>query len=85
MKNYPKSQFIFRLSSISVLIFMLLVSALVLLPSFFGRMESTLYDMRIRLAGNIPASSDIVLLNIDDASLEELGKWPWTEEYTGRP
>ncbi|WP_320172751.1 CHASE2 domain-containing protein [Maridesulfovibrio sp.] len=63
---------------------MLLVSALVLLPSFFDRMESTLYDMRIRLAGNIPAASDIVLLNIDDASLEELGKWPWDRGIHGQ-
>ena len=84
MNNSPRSQFIFRVSIISALIFILLVSALVLLPTFFNRMESTLYDMRIRLAGNIPVSSDIVLLNIDDASLKELGKWPWDRGIHGQ-
>lgn len=40
------------------------------------RLENTAYD---RLVGtlHLPPSSDIVIIAIDDSSIEELGFWPW--------
>ena len=34
-------------------------------------------DLRFRLRGQKPADSSIVLVVIDDASVQALGQWPW--------
>lgn len=39
--------------------------------------EEDALDLRFRLRGPKPAHADIVLVTIDDASLEALGEWPW--------
>ncbi len=77
MNSYPLQGLRFKATCMAALIFMFLLAAIPLFPGFFGRVESALYDQRIRLAGPISGSENIVLLDIDDASLRELGKWPW--------
>jgi adenylate cyclase len=43
----------------------------------FRRLEGALLDLRFRLAEAPPPNPAIVLVLIDDASLAELGRWPW--------
>lgn len=50
--------------------------ALLLLPAPFERLELAASDLRFRLATRPLPSPDVVLLDIDDASLRRLGPWP---------
>ena len=44
---------------------------------WFQTIELGLYNTRFELRGTRPADPDIVILSIDDNSIEELGAWPW--------
>jgi serine/threonine-protein kinase len=41
------------------------------------KMDLTIYDLMMRLRADTAASSEIVIVNIDEDSLESLGRWPW--------
>ncbi len=77
MSELSSPAFKIKVCSFAAVVFFILISALPLFPDFFGKLESVLYDQRVRFADPVPASDKIVLLNIDDASLRALGKWPW--------
>jgi len=55
----------------------ILTSVAVLPTTAVDRIDDFIYDMRIRLQ---PADYDprIVIVNIDDKSLAEVGRWPWS-------
>ncbi len=40
--------------------------------------EEKFYDWRYKIRGTIKAPKDIVIVAIDEKSLEKLGRWPWT-------
>jgi adenylate cyclase len=40
--------------------------------------EAQLLDLRLRLRPAAPPSDDIVLVLIDDVSIREVGRWPWS-------
>jgi adenylate cyclase len=45
------------------------------------QLESKTYDLRLRLRNALmrqPASKDIFIVAIDDKSIEEIGRWPWS-------
>jgi adenylate cyclase len=42
------------------------------------QVEAQLLDLRFRLRPQAPPSDDIVLVLIDDASIREVGRWPWS-------
>lgn len=41
-----------------------------------GRPDQTLYDAAVGLTSHMP-SSEVVIIAIDDASLAQVGRWPW--------
>ncbi len=41
-------------------------------------------DYRLLQRGIQPASTDVVIVAIDDASLEQLGRWPWSRPLVAR-
>ncbi len=45
--------------------------------SVFESVENLSYDLRWMASGVVPKDSDIVIIAIDDKSLQELGRWPW--------
>lgn len=47
-----------------------------LLPLFEG-LELKTYDHRSKLRQNLDPSRDIVVIAIDDASISQVGRWPW--------
>ena len=59
-----------------VTLFFLLVSTTELMRS----LEWQAYDLAARFSSTDPANSDVVVVAIDDASLEELGDWPWSRD-----
>ena len=47
--------------------------------AFLEAFEAKTYDLRFReLRGTIPVSKDIAIIAIDDKSIAELGRYPWT-------
>lgn len=57
--------------------------ALTFCLGYFGQalgvksLDDTLYDRMASLLVNPPASGDIMIVAIDDASIQEIGQWPW--------
>ncbi len=48
-----------------------------------GRIDQTLYDLLLSASGR-PARDDIIIVAIDDYSLAELGRWPWSRALHAR-
>ena len=47
--------------------------------SFLESLEAKTYDLRLsNFRGSIPPVSDIAIVAIDDKSIEELGRFPWS-------
>ena len=44
-------------------------------------MELKMYDMRARTRAGKPATNDIVIVAVDDASIQQIGRWPWPRSY----
>ncbi|MBI9082504.1 MAG: CHASE2 domain-containing protein [Desulfobacterales bacterium] len=44
---------------------------------FFDTLELKFYDVRMALRSDTEAASDIVMVDIDDDTIEKLGRWPW--------
>jgi CHASE2 domain-containing sensor protein len=42
------------------------------------RLEAVLYDARVRFFAQAPIDERIVIVDIDERSLAELGRWPWS-------
>ena len=47
---------------------------------YVDEIENLMYDTRVRLSAPRGIDERIVIVAIDEASLEELGHWPWTRE-----
>jgi CHASE2 domain-containing sensor protein/signal transduction histidine kinase len=45
-----------------------------------GRLDQSAYDFFLQRQAH-PARDDIIIVAIDDYSLKELGKWPWSRSY----
>jgi adenylate cyclase len=46
--------------------------------------ELKLYDLKFRFRGPKPAGQEVALIAIDDASIQEVGRWPWSREVMVR-
>ncbi|MBU0728166.1 MAG: CHASE2 domain-containing protein [Proteobacteria bacterium] len=47
-------------------------------------LELKLYDLRMHLLSDQDSPSEIVLVNIDDYSIENLGRWPWPRSHIAK-
>ncbi|MDX1606392.1 MAG: CHASE2 domain-containing protein, partial [Candidatus Competibacterales bacterium] len=74
MKTKPWNQRWFAGAAFS-LVFLLF--AYVLLSGSFQSMERVIYDTGLRMNGQAPAV-DVAVVAIDDQSIENLGRWPWS-------
>ncbi|MFA5522637.1 MAG: CHASE2 domain-containing protein [Castellaniella sp.] len=70
----------------TTLALMLLALTLVLAaqPSGLQRLENTLYDFLISRQNPGAAPDDIIIIGIDDDSLESVGYWPWRRSLHAR-
>jgi len=56
-------------------------------PVVREHLESKTYDLRLRLREQLrpsPRRNDIVIVALDEKSLEEFGRWPWSRTLTAR-
>jgi adenylate cyclase len=50
----------------------------------FEMLEEKLYDLRFKIRGKITPPPYVVIIAIDDKSLEKLGRWPWSRDKIAR-
>src|ERR1700678_4508483 len=48
------------------------------------RLESLTLDMRFRLRQTPPRTAPVVIVDIDNASIAEIGRWPWSRTVFAR-
>ena len=65
------------LAGASLLITFLAIFCYVQQPLFLKQIDYKVYDLMLRSRPPAPASPDIVIIDIDEASLAEFGQWPW--------
>jgi adenylate cyclase len=64
--------------SIAIIVFMLLHTSGYLPLAFINKLENFSYDVRLNLLMPRTFDSRIVIIDIDEASLKEQGRWPWS-------
>ena len=52
-------------------------------PAVFARLEDAAYDVVLRAAGTTPPHPGVVIVDIDERSLESVGQWPWRRDVIG--
>ncbi len=52
--------------------------------NFMNDVEWAAYDLGIRFSSARPANQDVVIVAIDDASIQELGSWPWPRDMLAK-
>ena len=66
------------LIGIGITIVFVILAVVRFLP--FERLEMLLYDLRYQLRGKAAAPAQIVVVGIDDQSLDAIGRWPWNRD-----
>jgi len=62
----------------------LLSSAYLFLPSYFSTLDDKLRDIYFNYRGPIPTTGNVVIVDIDEKSLKELGQWPWSRNKVAK-
>lgn len=63
----------------------LVVAVLVLWrPTYTEFLELKFYDLKFRYRGPLAPGPEIAIVGIDDASLQKVGRWPWSREDIAR-
>ncbi len=75
MRNKNKLLFL-----IFILISVFVSSIYLLLPNKFHSLDNRLRDFYFSIRGPIETSSNIVIIDIDEKSIKELGQWPWERD-----
>lgn len=66
-----------------VLITLLVISVFFERPPLLERLEQLIQDTMFQLRGSRSVGQDVVIVGIDDMSLEKIGKWPWNRAQIG--
>jgi len=49
-----------------------------------AKFDAALYDLKLRIFRPQTVDERVVIVDIDDKSLKEIGRWPWPREQTAR-
>ena len=82
LTRFKKHGIIFALS-LAVVLLMLLNASNVLPLRFIDRLENFSYDLRLNLLMPRTIDERIVIVDIDEKSLKEQGRWPWARDKMG--
>ncbi|WP_309498241.1 CHASE2 domain-containing protein, partial [Sulfurovum sp.] len=55
-------------------------SAYLFLPTHFQSLDNRVRDFYFKFRGPQKASDDVVIIDIDEKSIKELGQWPWERD-----
>lgn len=81
----PASRILWRWTGfrVSVLISLLLVGLYLVRPLILELFELKAFDQRLRWRGELPTTGQVVVVAIDEKSLQEMGQWPWSRIIMG--
>jgi len=77
MKGFKK---FFIYFFISIFIFLSVATFYLYIPKTLESFDNRLRDYMFILRGDIPNSQNVVIIDIDDKSIKQLGQWPWNRE-----
>jgi adenylate cyclase len=69
---------------LAVLVTMVMLVLFMLNPYLLTRLEDTSIDARFVLRGPRPAGHEVKLVLVDEPSIRELGRWPWSRDKHAR-
>ncbi|MFT5835916.1 MAG: adenylate cyclase [Sulfurimonas sp.] len=72
------------LISLFILISFVLSSAYLFLPTHFQSLDDRVRDFYFKFRGTEMASDAVVIIDIDERSIKELGQWPWERDKFAR-
>ncbi|MCD6433691.1 MAG: adenylate/guanylate cyclase domain-containing protein [Sulfurimonas sp.] len=67
-----------------ILLSVFLSSAYLFLPDYFQSLDNRVRDFYFKYRGSERTSDDIVIVDIDEKSIKELGQWPWERDKVAR-
>ena len=76
MKSKPKSLYI----NLIITIFFSLVLSVCCYFDIFQKLDYRFYDSILKIKKEPPKTENILLVEIDDVSIETLGEWPWSRD-----
>ena len=53
-------------------------------PAFHARLENAAYDILLRSIPTQPPGNRVVIIDVDERSLAEIGQWPWRRDLIGK-
>jgi len=65
---------------ISIIVFSAVTLIYLFIPKTLESLDNRLRDFMFVTRGAIPDSKNIVIIDIDDKSLEQIGQWPWSRD-----
>ena len=68
------------LISLFLLTSLIISSSYLFLPDHFQSLDNRVRDFYFKFRGPQKASEDIVIIDIDERSIKELGQWPWERD-----
>src|SRR5438309_1355072 len=69
---------------LAVLVTIVMPTLFMLNPYLLVRLENTSLDARFVLRGSRPAGHEVKLVLVDEPSIRELGRWPWSRDKHAR-
>jgi adenylate cyclase len=51
---------------------------------FIAQLDAALYDLKVRVFQAPGVDERVVIVDVDEKSLKEIGRWPWPREQTAR-
>ncbi len=66
---------------ITLLVTIVVIVSYAINPSFLNLLELKFYDQRFQYRGSETPGREIVIVKIDEESIGELGRWPWSREH----
>jgi serine/threonine-protein kinase len=74
-----KEEFLKKDSFAALLITLIFILAIIIDAPFLRNLEHVAYDAGVRMTNrNVGAAEQIAIVAIDDASIRQLGRWPWS-------
>src|SRR5206468_11562859 len=69
---------------LAVLVTIVMLTLFMLNPYLLVRLENTSLDARFILRGSRPAAHEVKLVLVDEPSIRDLGRWPWSRDKHAR-
>jgi hypothetical protein len=67
--------------SLGITFFLALLFLVLIRSRSYQILEGKAYDLRFTLRGKTPISASVLHIDIDDQSLDKLGRWPWPRSF----